>query len=34
VLVLNVVGSMDQPSMIDRRLPEILGMVSFDQGHT
>jgi uncharacterized membrane-anchored protein len=34
VLVLNVVGSMDQLSMVDRRLPEILGMVSFNQGHT
>jgi uncharacterized membrane-anchored protein len=34
VLVLNVVGSMDQLSMVDRRLPEILAMVSFNQGHT
>jgi uncharacterized membrane-anchored protein len=34
VLVLNVVGSMDQLSMVDRRLPEILGMVSFNPGHT
>jgi uncharacterized membrane-anchored protein len=34
VLVLNVVGSMDQLSMVDRRLPEILAMASFNQGHT
>jgi uncharacterized membrane-anchored protein len=34
VLVLNVVGSMDQLSMVDRRLPEILAMVAFNQGHT
>lgn len=34
VLVLNAVASMDQLPMVDRRLPEILGMVSFNQGNT
>jgi uncharacterized membrane-anchored protein len=34
VLVLNAVASMDQLPMVDRRLPEILAMVSFNQGNT
>jgi uncharacterized membrane-anchored protein len=34
VLVLNAVSSMDQLSTVDRRLPEILAMVSFNQGNT
>jgi uncharacterized membrane-anchored protein len=34
VLVLNAVSSMDQMSTVDRRLPEILAMVSFNQGST
>lgn len=34
VLELNVVASLDQLPMVDRRLPEILSMVSFNAGHT
>jgi uncharacterized membrane-anchored protein len=34
VLVLNAVSSMDQLPVVDRRLPEILAMVSFNQGNT
>jgi hypothetical protein len=34
VVVRNVVGSMDQLSMIDRRLPRSSAWVSFNQGRT
>jgi uncharacterized membrane-anchored protein len=34
VLVLNAVSSMDQLATVDQRLPEILAMVSFNQGNT
>lgn len=33
VLVLNVIGSMDQLDQIQRETPEILSMVNFDQGN-
>ena len=34
VLTLNAVAGIDQLAMIDRHVPEILGMVSFNQGNT
>lgn len=34
VLVLNVVASIDQLPMVERRVPEILGMVTFSPGNT